>query len=351
MGFQGKIIKWYGINKRDLPWRLTTDPYLIWLSEVILQQTRVDQGLPYYQRFTEKFPKVEDLATASLDAVLKLWEGLGYYSRARNLHTAAKYVGDQLDGKFPTDYKTLLKMKGVGPYTAAAIASFSAGKAVAVVDGNVYRVLSRYFGVDTPIDSPSGKKEFADLAASLIPPSNPGIYNQAIMEFGALQCRPAAPDCASCPLADTCIAFNKDLVSVLPVKSKKVKVTERHFNYLIISNKETILLKKRTESDIWRELFELPLIETKTAVNEVKLIQSPEFRKLTGANYHLKEVSRPITHKLSHQTINARFFTIEIKAGRSVKSNHPFIRVPFGKVREYPVPRLISRYFEEAFDW
>jgi len=351
MGFQAKIIRWYEINKRDLPWRSTTDPYLIWLSEVILQQTRVDQGLPYYQRFTKKFPTVYDLAKTPLDEVLKLWEGLGYYSRARNLHAAASYVVEDLKGKFPSDYNTLLKMKGVGPYTAAAIASFSAGEPVAVVDGNVYRLLSRFFGIATPIDSPAGKKEFAELATSLMPTSKPGIYNQAIMEFGALQCRPAAPGCNSCPLSESCMAYNKDLIASLPVKSKKVKVSDRYFNYLIISNKRTILLKKRTESDIWRELFELPLIETSSAVNEVKLMQTPEFRELAGAHYLVKQVSRPITHKLSHQNINARFFTIEIQDEKAAKNNQPFIRVPFGKVKDYAVPRLISRYFEEAFDW
>ena len=233
--FSQKIIFWYEHNKRDLPWRNTRDPYLIWLSEIILQQTRVDQGMSYYLKFVGEFPTVKQLAKADNEKVMKLWQGLGYYSRARNLHTTAKIILLEHKGVFPKEFETILALKGVGEYTAAAIASFAYNKPYAVVDGNVYRVLSRVFDISTPIDSTQGKKEFNHLAGELLDKNKPAIYNQAIMEFGAMQCKPINPYCAVCPLNTMCLAYSKKLVAELPVKSKKTKVRDRYFNYIVLN--------------------------------------------------------------------------------------------------------------------
>jgi A/G-specific adenine glycosylase len=349
MDFSTVIKKWYHSNKRELPWRTTRDPYIIWLSEVILQQTRVEQGMPYYQRFTLKFPTVTQLAAAALDDVLKLWQGLGYYSRARNLHAAAKQVVDEYKGIFPSDQATLLKLKGVGVYTAAAVASIAGGERVAVVDGNVYRVLSRYFGITTPTDSGAGKKEFNDLAQSLLPHSDPGIHNQSIMEFGALQCKPVSPDCENCPLSNTCWAYADDKVSVLPVKTKKIVVRDRYFNYLVIRNKAKIKLRKRTAKDIWNELYEFPLIETKGRITPRKLFASPAFQELVPSSFSVDNVSEEIIHKLSHQTIRATFYSLSNAFEHSQKEDH-LLSVPLSKIHEYPVPRLIERYIEDYIE-
>src|SRR6478735_4517688 len=263
MDFSNRLTQWYLINKRDLPWRNTTDPYQIWLSEIMLQQTRVAQGLPYFLSFTEAFPTVFDLANASEQEVLKLWQGLGYYSIARNLHATAKYVAFELNGIFPDNYKDLLKLKGVGEYTAAAIASFSYNETVAVVDGNVFRVLSRYFDVETDISLASAKKEFQDLAHELIPKGEAALFNQAIMEFGALQCVPKSPDCENCVMNSGCLALQKKKVAELPVKTKKTKVRNRFFNYLILEDDESrTIVNQRTDKGIWHKLYEFPLIET-----------------------------------------------------------------------------------------
>ena len=231
MIFSKTLINWYSVNKRELPWRQTIDPYYIWLSEIILQQTQVAQGLPYYVKFTEEFPSVFHLAKAQEGHVLKLWQGLGYYSRARNLHTTAKYIAAELKGEFPNNYKDLLKLKGIGDYTASAIASICFNKPEAVVDGNVYRVLSRYFGIDTPINSPKGAKEFKQLAQELIDKKDPATFNQAIMEFGATQCKPQSPDCTLCPFTSSCIAFNENRIIELPVKIKSGKAKKKYFNF------------------------------------------------------------------------------------------------------------------------
>ena len=263
MNFHNILIKWYLQNKRDLPWRNTTNPYLIWLSEIMLQQTRVAQGMPYFFAFTKEFPTVFDLANAEEEKVLKLWQGLGYYSRARNLHKTAQYVANELNGVFPPVYKELLKLKGVGEYTAAAIASFSYNETVPVVDGNVFRVLSRYFDIESDIALPATKKEFTELAYELMPKDNPAIFNQAIMEFGALQCVPKNPDCSVCVFNESCMALQKKKVTVLPVKSKKLKVTNRFFNYLILEDVlGNTLIQKRTLKGIWHNLYEFPLLET-----------------------------------------------------------------------------------------
>ncbi|MBF1606902.1 MAG: A/G-specific adenine glycosylase, partial [Prevotella sp.] len=254
MNFAATLLQWFKNNGRSLPWRETKDAYAIWLSEVILQQTRIVQGMSYWERFMAKWPTVNDLAAATEDEVLKAWQGLGYYSRARNLHTAAQQVMEL--GGFPQTFKELKTLKGVGDYTAAAIASIAFGEPVAVVDGNVYRVLSRYYGIDTPIDSTEGKKEFQALAQSLLPINEPADYNEAIMDFGATQCTPNSPHCSACPLCETCVAFREQRINELPVKSKKVKQRERHFTYLCIEYEGKIAIHQRGAGDIWQGLWE-----------------------------------------------------------------------------------------------
>ena len=264
--FADKLIGWYEENKRDLPWRDTKDPYRIWISEIILQQTRVAQGYDYFVRFMERFPDVFTLAEADEDEVMKHWQGLGYYSRARNLHAAARSMASS--GGFPVTYEGVLALKGVGEYTAAAICSFAYDMPYAVVDGNVYRVLSRWLGIDTPIDSTSGKKEFAQAAQELMDKRRPALYNQAIMDFGALQCTPASPDCLFCPLADSCLALSQGRVDTLPVKQHKTKVTHRFFNYIYVRTGGYTFIRKRTGNDIWKNLYEPLLIETDTDFSE-----------------------------------------------------------------------------------
>ncbi len=279
MNFHNILIKWYLQNKRDLPWRKTVDPYQIWLSEIMLQQTRVVQGMPYFFSFIKEFPTVKDLADAREEKVLKLWQGLGYYSRARNLHKTAQYISNDLNGIFPDSYKELLKLKGVGEYTAAAIASFSYNEPVPVVDGNVFRVLARYFDIESDIAVPATKKEFAALAQELMPKDNPALFNQAIMEFGALQCVPKSPECSVCVFNESCAALQKGKVNMLPVKSKKLKVTNRYFNYLILEDVlGNTLIQKRTQKGIWHNLYEFPLLETESIVgfNEVSKKEKEE---------------------------------------------------------------------------
>lgn len=343
--FSPKIITWYNQNKRDLPWRNTKDAYLIWLSEIILQQTRVDQGMAYYLKFAEHFPKVKDLAKADNDKVMKLWQGLGYYSRARNLHTTAKAIHTIYKGKFPDSYEDILSLKGVGDYTAAAIASFAFNKPHAVVDGNVYRVLSRVFGIETPIDSSLGKKEFYKLANELIDKKNPGLHNQALMEFGALQCKPANPDCSVCPLNTICYAFAKKVVADLPIKEKKTKVRNRYFNYMVFRYKGNIAIHKRTAKDIWINLHDFPLIETTKELSEEQLIKSPEWKKMLGkTKYSIKAISNPYKHILSHQKIYARF--IEIDCKESLKSFLPkdLLIIKEIEIQNFAVPRLVDLY-------
>lgn len=338
MNFSEKIISWYHKNKRDLPWRNTHDPYKIWLSEIILQQTRVDQGMSYYLKFIKEFPQIKDLANAPEDKVLKLWQGLGYYSRARNLHAAAKMVMKDFNGKFPSSYNDIIKLKGVGQYTAAAVSSIAFNEAQAVVDGNVYRVLSRVFGVKTPIDSTKGKKQFYELANELIDKKNPGTFNQAVMEFGATWCKPQNPNCADCVLRTLCFAVEKKCVNKLPVKSKKIKTRNRHFNYFVLQHKNNIALKKRMGKDIWVNLYEFPLIETENAIGEFSKIPRTELKKIISAGkYILKKSSKVYKHVLSHQIIYAKFWSIELK------KPHPLL-VSRSKMKNYAVPRLIDRY-------
>ncbi|MBC2844321.1 A/G-specific adenine glycosylase [Winogradskyella flava] len=346
MDFKQRLIHWYSDNKRKLPWRSTKNPYFIWLSEIILQQTQVKQGLPYYEAFIKQYPTIFDLANASEQDVLKLWQGLGYYSRARNLHSTAKHIAFDLDGKFPNNYKDLLKLKGVGDYTASAIASIAFNQVAAVVDGNVYRVLSRFFGIDTPINSTAGIKEFKTLASSLIDKEQPATFNQAIMEFGATQCKPKNPYCIVCPFNDRCVALLKNLVNELPVKLKKTKVTTKYFNFLVfIDNDKNTFLEKRIGKGIWQNLYQFPLIESE------KSLKVDEFQKLntedtilecTDFEYSLYNETDYV-HKLSHQHLHTKFWIIEV-------DQLPNSSIPISEVKKYPVPILIGKFID-AFNF
>lgn len=345
MSFSGKILDWYHKNKRTLPWRKSTDPYKIWLSEIILQQTRVAQGTPYYLRFVETFPTVDDLANAEEEQVLKLWQGLGYYSRARNLHAAAKMVVDEYNGKFPDNYKKLLTLKGVGDYTASAISSICFNEPHAVVDGNVYRVLSRYYGIDIPINSTEGIKYFKALAQKVIDPDHIRDYNQGIMEFGAIQCSPKKPLCLHCPLNDSCVALEKGLVQLLPVKLKKTKVSNRYFNYLIPIYKDTngkkyTRLQQRKGKGIWQNLWEFPLIESKSSL-EIKdiLLKSNEiYGDLNINDIHIYN-DTDIVHKLSHQHLYTKFWIVDVNTDFDHK-------ISVEKLSEFPVPVLIADFIK-----
>ncbi len=309
-----KLIKWFKQNKRDLPWRDTTDPYKIWLSEVILQQTRVAQGLPYYISFVKEFPTVYDLAKAPEQKVLKLWQGLGYYSRARNLHYAAKDIVKNYSGIFPNEYNELKKLKGVGDYTAAAISSFCFNKPQAVVDGNVYRVLARLFAIDTPVNSTEGKKQFAALAKELLDKKNPGMYNQAIMEFGALYCTPHNPDCESCIYNTTCQSGSAQRASNYPVKISTKKITTRYFEYFIILHKGNTYTQQRTEKDIWKNLYQFPMLEYKEKISNTKVLErfKKEIFKSSTIGFEVKKQTLYKKHQLSHQTIFARFTYVKV---------------------------------------
>lgn len=343
MDFHNILIKWYLQNKRDLPWRKTVDPYQIWLSEIMLQQTRVAQGMPYFFSFTKEFPTVKDLADASEEKVLKLWQGLGYYSRARNLHKTAQYISNDLNGVFPDSYKELLKLKGVGEYTAAAIASFSYNELVPVVDGNVFRVLSRYFDIESDIALPAAKKEFTALAQELMPKDNPALFNQAIMEFGALQCVPKSPDCSVCVFNESCIALQKGKVNMLPMKSKKLKVTNRYFNYLILEDVlGNTLIQKRTAKGIWHNLYEFPLLESQSIVdfNEVSKKATEEiFSEYTIIS--IEDCSEStIVHKLSHQHLHIQFWKIKVE--EEIENG-----VDAQKLKTFPFPIVIYNFIEK----
>jgi len=312
MDFSQTIIQWYNGNKRDLPWRNTTDPFVIWLSEIILQQTRVDQGMPYFYRFAEKYPTVSHFAAASEDEVLSLWQGLGYYSRGRNMLKTARLVQQQYKGVFPHKYSDLISLKGIGEYTAAAISSFAANEAQAVVDGNVNRVLARYFGIDEPINSTKGKKQFQQLADNLLDRQYPGMHNQAIMEFGALQCKPKNPACNICPLRETCFAYSNNLTNSLPVKLKKNSIKNRYFNYFLIADGENVLLNKRGDTDIWANMYDLPLIETPTQVTPAQLFPSGQTTTLFQTALALLKAYPVKKHILTHQHIYISFYQVSV---------------------------------------
>lgn len=363
MEFSKSLIQWYLQNKRDLPWRKTIAPYQIWLSEIMLQQTRVAQGTPYFLKFIGAFPTVHDMAAAPEEQVLKLWQGLGYYSRARNLHATAKQVAFEMEGEFPDSYQGLLKLKGVGDYTAAAIASIAYGEPVPVVDGNVYRVLARYFGIETDISSSGAKKQFTEVAATLLPKGRASEFNQAMMEFGALQCVPKNPDCSICIFNTECAAFLTGRVNQLPVKLKKTKVTNRFFNYLIIKDAVgNTVVNKRTAKGIWHNLYEFPLIETEEEVSAKEMERMirvyfsdeepphpsgtpPKEGKATlpDIGFTPKQITllhpERILHKLSHQHLSIRFW--EVEAGVALDK-----AIGRGEAMKYPFPIVIYNFME-----
>ena len=336
---QQDLISWYLINKRDLPWRKTKNPYKIWMSEIILQQTRVQQGLPYYQKFISTYPTIQSLALANEDEVLNLWQGLGYYSRARNMLKTANLINEEYKGSFPTSYNDLLKLKGVGEYTAAAIASFSFNEPVAVVDGNVYRVLSRLFDIETPIDSGEGKKAFRFLADEVLDKVNPATFNQAIMEFGALQCTPKKPNCNNCVLNGACLSRENGTISQRPVKKKKSAAKERFFVYKIFLDENKTLIQKREEKDIWQGLYEFPLEEFGDAKKQMEYIQSCKGKMLY--------CSSEITHILSHQRIKTFFIYL-----KSEKKNDPpkqgVLSVSINELYRYPVSVLTENFLKKT---
>lgn len=341
--FAKKIILWYEENKRELPWRHTSDPYKIWLSEIILQQTRVAQGLPYYERFVSTFPTVFSLAKAPQQQVLRLWQGLGYYSRAHNLHTCAKEVVVNFEGKFPTSYLELIKLKGVGPYTAAAIASIAFKEKVAVVDGNVLRVLARIYGIDVDTAGNEGKRAFSAKANELISKDRPDLFNQAMMEFGALHCLPQNPKCESCIFAKMCIANKHGLQKMLPIKSKKLKVRNRYFYYFVIHDKNKLLMKKREGKDIWQGLYDFYLIEKKRNHKLERIMQEDDL--IAGAT--IQNESKIYKHILSHQKLRVRFVELQLPSIKGI--------LPSGlkwftnrQIATLPKPILIANYLKES---
>lgn len=343
MIFSKRLIYWYLQNKRDLPWRNTRNPYEIWLSEIILQQTRVAQGLPYFEAFISAFPTVYDLANASEEQVLKLWQGLGYYSRARNLHQTAQTIVSNYKGVFPNSYNELLQLKGIGPYTAAAIASFSFDEQVPVVDGNVFRVLARYFGVETDISSHTAKKEFTQLAHEVLDVNQPALFNQAMMEFGSLQCVPANPNCDACVFNDSCVALQQKKVALLPLKLKKTKVTTRYLNYLVVKDEKGFLLvQKRTAKGIWHNLYEFPLLETEQEIS-VDFFHSDAYQNHYFKNPIEEIVSyaeKSITHKLSHQNLIIRFWNVSV-LGILENGIHP------DEAKKLPFPIVLFNFIEK----
>ena len=353
--FTESLLNWATENPRPLPWKNTKNPYIIWLSEVILQQTRVEQGKPYFEKFAASYPTVTDLANAPEDEVMRLWEGLGYYSRARNMHFAAKYIANDLNGVFPNTYVEILKLKGVGTYTAAAIASFAYDLPHAVLDGNVYRVFSRYFGIGDPIDTTGGKKIFERFAKEFLHKKKPAIYNQAIMDFGATQCVPKNPNCEVCPMIENCVAYLEGKIGELPFKSKKIKRTTRFFNYLLIKEApDNVYLTKRMEKDIWQNLYEFPMIATQELLTVQMLLEHDFFKRYLG-NGDQKIVlrkSKPYKQQLTHQKINACFFEIELGEGAVLeenKANENWIKVKFSaeSLDKYGFPRIINTYLED----
>ncbi len=340
------LIKWYHSNKRDLPWRKARSAYNTWLSEVILQQTRVNQGLQYYNRFVQKYPRVEDLANASLDEVLKLWQGLGYYTRARNMHETARLVARDYKGVFPSNYRALLNLRGIGPYSAAAIASIAFNEPVALVDGNVFRVLSRLHGITTAIDTAAGKATFAGIANDLLNKDDPGTHNQALMEFGSLVCTPRNPLCHNCVLAFQCRAKELGIAETLPVKEGRVKMCTRYFYYLFVRIENMTLLHKRNGNDIWNSLYELPLIEKEKAVKLKSLVSASPWKEMACGKEISETDKRTYKHKLTHQILHCTFYMVE--PGADCRPAEPeFIVVPFQKLKDYPVPRVIDRYLND----
>ena len=346
---QDLLARWYETHKRELPWRSNPTPYYVWLSEIILQQTRVNQGFEYFLRFVGKWPTLADLAQASEEEVLKMWQGLGYYSRARNLHKCARQVMELHHGEFPRDFEQLKKLQGIGNYTAAAIASIAFNLPHAVVDGNVYRLLSRLYDIDIPINNDAGIKLFAELATKLLDPKHPGRHNQAMMEFGALHCTPKNPNCPQCPLQSHCLAFANGTVDQRPQKEKKLKIRTRYFNYLVIKTPEGgFYLHRREDNDIWKNLYDFPCVESDKPLNIDEIVQNDYFKSLIHDQpFVISRVSPPFVHKLTHQTINAIFVEIKISKNLPISQKNVILLAFENELGTYPVPKLIDNYFKQ----
>ncbi len=347
--FRSALQQWAASAQRPLPWKGSRDPYLIWLSEILLQQTRVAQGMPYYLKFAERFPTVESLAAADDDEVMKLWEGLGYYARAKNMLKTAHLVAGQYGGRFPGAYEGLLALPGVGAYTAAAIASFAFDLPHAVLDGNVFRVLSRYLGIDTPVDTTEGRKYFAASARAALDVANPAAYNQAIMDFGAMVCTPQSPQCGACPLQTHCAAFRQQRVAGLPVKSRSIVKRERFFHYLVMERHGELWIRKRNGKDIWENLYEFPCIELPAPVSGAEgLASAPQWRQwLGGVSHTLNAVSPPFRQTLTHQHITATFWEISV-AQEIPQEGGGLIRVERKKLSNFAFPKIIDRYLKSG---
>jgi A/G-specific adenine glycosylase len=338
------LLAWYDQHKRDLPWRDTTDPYPIWISEIMLQQTRVEQGLAYFFRFMKRFPDLRSVAEASEKEILTYWQGLGYYSRARNIHRAARHIMEQFHGTFPHDYDQILSLPGIGPYTAAAIASFAFQQPYAVVDGNVLRFLTRYFGINNSIDEANTKKEMNHLAFEMMDKQHPDLYNQAIMEFGALQCIPQSPHCEQCPFQQTCFAAANQMVNQYPVKKKKAPTRDRYFYYFCIVHEQNVFLQKRINKDIWQNLYEFPLLESSQPLTVETALQSTLLQPFRP--FDVQFTSSIIKHLLSHQTIYTVFFIIKCK--QKPFANAPYIAVNNEQLNDYPMPKLIINFINNV---
>ncbi len=352
--FQKKLLSWFATNHRPMPWKGVRDPYIIWLSEIILQQTTVAQGTTYFEKFLQRYPSVKDLAKAPADDVMKLWEGLGYYSRARNLHATAKYISEELNDLFPITYDDILKLKGIGPYTAAAIASFAYDLPHAVLDGNVYRVLSRFFGIETPIDTTEAKHIFTELAHQVLDKKRSADFNQAIMDFGATLCTPVKPKCIQCPLQTECSAFQTNKVETLPIKSKKMIRRTRYFNYLVVNEGDSVYIRKRVEKDIWQDLYEFPVIETDNLVEILRGIESSHF-SIDLSKLRLLKKSQPYQQLLTHQKIVATFWEFESSKKSVILIEDPnffgragdFQKMKRKDLAHYAFPKIIDIYLKE----
>ena len=343
--FTKELLRWNELdNDRVMPWKYEKNPYKIWISEIILQQTRVNQGLNYYNRFIAKYPAVKNIASATEEEVFKMWEGLGYYTRCKNIITTAKYISKELKGKFPTDYESILQLKGIGSYTAAAIASFAYNLPYAVLDGNVFRVLSRYFGIKIPIDNPQGKKYFSTLAFDVMDKKNPGIHNQSIMDFGATVCKPL-PLCEICPLTSQCVAYLQGFQLEVPVKEKKIIKKSRWLYYLVINYKNQFYVRKREDRDIWQNLYEFILLEQSKPFSIKQLLASQNFKSIfKGTRFTISSASPVYKQQLTHQTINGQFINITVQTPLDINY---YQLVSAEKLKELPFPKFITTYLKD----
>ena len=346
--FTHYIYQWYDQNQRALPWRSTRDPYLIWVSETILQQTRISQGLPYYHRFVGRFPDIHSLAAAPEDELMKMWEGLGYYSRARNMHAAARMVVNEMGGIFPQEYENLRRLKGVGNYTAAAVASIAFGKPYPVIDGNITRLFSRYFGILEPADTPKGKNTLAGKTREAMNHSDPGYHNQALMEFGALCCVPKNPSCHDCLLKDSCFAFLNGMTGLMKMKNKKIAHRIRRFYFYLLENKENIIIEKRENADIWRNLYQLPLLEADEDLADAAILSNYLTRELlAGEKPAVQKISNTLRHELTHQIIRAKFVRFKMP---KLKASGNRIIINKKEIHKFAFPVLVRNYLAGTVD-